>query len=100
MLLILKENVNVKWFTSWLKLDIQVLASCCGLTASVLFPFLVVCFGQLPLLVLIGAKAVTKGQQTSLIHVRGKLQSYGVFFIPFNFRGQQAKKPRHCEGRT
>lgn len=63
MFLILKENVNIKLFTSWHKLDIQVLAPCYGLTASVLFPFLLVSFCQLSLLVLIGAKAVTKGHQ-------------------------------------
>lgn len=57
MLLILKEKVHVKWFTSRLKFDIQVLASCYGLTASVVFPFLLDSFCQLPLLVLIDAKA-------------------------------------------
>lgn len=57
MLLVLKEKVHVKWFTSWLKLDIHILASFYGLTASVLFPFLLGSFYQLPLLVLIGTKA-------------------------------------------
>lgn len=61
------------------------------LRASVLFSFLLVSFCQLPLLVLIGAKAVTKGQQTGLVQVRRELQSYEVSLIPFNFRGQQAK---------
>lgn len=39
-------------------------------------------------------------KQKDLMQVQGELQSYEVSLIPFGFRGQQAKKPRHCEGYT
>lgn len=78
MLLIIKEKV--KLFTSWLELDIQVLALCYGLRVPVLFPFLLGSFCQLLLLVLICAKAVTKGKQIYLILVQGELQ---ILFNPF-----------------